>query len=531
MKLEQSSLLQESALIQSKIDIMIVCTHFHGDRSPKIDRDFMQPSAGLHVASLLDPDQCNISLHHEMWHGTMNVSNVKKYDLVFLTGLQKDFDRMRQLAYLFKRKGATIVAGGSICTLFPEFASQFFDAVCVGAVDVVADVLRDYRMGELKKIYYQTEMKISPYRVCYQLLTDSGIITPIHLIEASRGCNFKCDFCTIPAEKARHQVYGVERVLEGIRDSIAAAPRFSVKRLYPAVWFIDNNFANNLAYARELCAALKAEPQLKGWGALVTSDVLSNKDLIQLMADCKCRILFTGLESLDAQFLVQHQKYQNLKNCDSFQENFRYAQSKGILVIYGYLFDPRISDIENMRRQLNNILQMGLPFPNFLSYVSPLLGTPLFWEAVDKGELRPGLRLRDLEGQSIAYNNCRNTDEELMNFSRILFKEPLTLIDTAQFYKTFFKLLLPLLFRHPITWYLHYKNYYRVKHLVKKRSKKVLRNYLGGQDLLDAQYNDYPEDITDEDKQRYFEPIRVTEDNGELAAWLHYYRYRYTPSS
>ncbi len=72
--------------------------------------------------------------------------------------------------------------------------------------------------------------------------------------------------------------------------------------------------------------------------------------------------------------------------------------------------------------------------------------------------------------------------------------------------------ILRLIFHHPITWYLHYKNSYRVNHLVKKRSKKVLRNYLGGQDVLDAQYNYYPSDITFKDKQRYFDPIKVIEE-------------------
>jgi hopanoid C-2 methylase len=50
----------------------------------------------------------------------------------YLTGLQPDFDRMRQLSYFFRRAGAKVVAGGSICTIFPEFSAQFFDAVCSG---------------------------------------------------------------------------------------------------------------------------------------------------------------------------------------------------------------------------------------------------------------------------------------------------------------------------------------------------------------------------------------------------------------
>jgi hypothetical protein len=97
----------------------------------------MQPISGLHVASLIDPQRFDVRLYHEDWHGPFNPFQGEKYDLVFLTGLQPDFDRMRQLAYFFKRGGAKVVAGGSICTMFPEFAAQFFDAVCAGGVDSV----------------------------------------------------------------------------------------------------------------------------------------------------------------------------------------------------------------------------------------------------------------------------------------------------------------------------------------------------------------------------------------------------------
>ena len=95
----------------------------------------------------------DVRLHHEDWHGPFDPARCAGYDLVFLSGLQPDFDRMRQLSYFFRRSGATVVAGGSICTSFPEFATQFFDVVCAGGVDSVRDVVADYLGGSLKPIY------------------------------------------------------------------------------------------------------------------------------------------------------------------------------------------------------------------------------------------------------------------------------------------------------------------------------------------------------------------------------------------
>ena len=42
------------------------------------------------------------------------------------------------MKYFFRRSGATVVAGGSICTSFPEFAIRFFDVVCAGVDDALA---------------------------------------------------------------------------------------------------------------------------------------------------------------------------------------------------------------------------------------------------------------------------------------------------------------------------------------------------------------------------------------------------------
>jgi len=114
----------------------------------------MQPISGLHVASLVDPRHFDVRLHHEDWHGPLDPERCLGYDLVFLSGLQPDFDRMRQLSYFFRRSGAIVVAGGSICTSFPEFATRFFDVVCAGGVDSVPEVVADYlrsRRGRRRK--------------------------------------------------------------------------------------------------------------------------------------------------------------------------------------------------------------------------------------------------------------------------------------------------------------------------------------------------------------------------------------------
>ena len=190
--------------------VLIICTHLRRDRSKAADRDFLQPLAGVHIGSCIDHARHEVELHHEMWHGPYDTSGIApgQHDLVFLTGLQQDFDRMRQLSYHFRRAGAKVVAGGNMCTLFPHFAAQFFDAVCEGGVEAVFEVMRDFEAGGLQPVYRGPRQGAGGFPVAYHLLAKAGIDVPLHLLEASRGCSFTCSFCILPAERNSHLAYG-----------------------------------------------------------------------------------------------------------------------------------------------------------------------------------------------------------------------------------------------------------------------------------------------------------------------------------
>jgi hypothetical protein len=342
-----------------KPHILVLCAHLHEDRARKQDRDYLQPMAGLHIGSLVDRRKYRVTLYHEMWHGPYATAAIRprEFTIVFLTGLQMDFDRMRQLAYFFKRAKAPVIAGGSMCTLFPDFARQFFDVVCAGGVDCVIDVMRDYENGALKPIYYSPQSNIRDYRLDHRLMEDAGIRVPVHFIEASRGCSFKCDFCSIPAEGATHAVYDLSTIAHNIDDSIASSRRFSIKRLYPMVWFIDNNFSNNRAHLRQVCRYLSEDGRIRMWGALVTQDVIRDHELVKFMAASKCRGVFVGIESFDVDFIKAHNKWQNMKGSTSLIADIEFAESLGMLIDYGYLFDPRMTTVERMKAEMRFILQ------------------------------------------------------------------------------------------------------------------------------------------------------------------------------
>lgn len=461
-----------------------------------------------------------------MWQGPYDprAPEAVRYDLVFLTGLQQDFDRMRQLSWFFRRIGAIVVAGGNICTMFPEFAAQFFDSVCVGGVEAVFDVMRDYEDGRLQPIYRARARRVGAYPIAYHLLAQSAIDLPLHLIETSRGCSFSCSFCVLPAEGSRHAAYAMADVQRAIDCALATAPRRSFRRLFPLLWFIDNNFSDNPRHLREVCAMLAQDRRVRGWGALVTQNTLRNRELIRLMAAAKCRALFAGIESFDRDFLKASRKLQNLSKHQSVVDDIVFAERQGIVITWPLLFDPRSSSIEGTKELLRNIARAGrIPLPCFFSFVSPLAGTALFWESVAAGELRPGMRLRDLDGETLAFCKTREAPGAIAEFARLAFFAPHRLLPRRLVLWNILRRMIRARCTAPLSWILAFKTSARMLTKAAVYASEP-RSHLGGEDRLDPQYCEYPEGISDRDRERYFAPLPITDAAGGAAEWLLPYR-------
>ncbi|KFC75672.1 Methyltransferase [Bosea sp. LC85] len=480
----------------------------------------MQPIAGLHIAALIDAERFDVVLYHEDWHGPFDPAHCSKYDLVFLTGLQPDFDRLRQLSYHFRRSGATVVAGGSVCTLFPEFARQFFDVVCAGGVDCVRDVTSDYLAGSLRPIYRSPIAQISDYTVDYSLLRKSGINPTTHLAETSRGCSFKCSFCVIPSEVGVHVSHGLASFKASLESALASSPRFSMRSWYPMVMLLDNNFSDDRAHMLAVCELLRDHPKVRGWGALVTQNVVQDRALIETFAASKCVGLFVGIESLDAGFLRRYNKTQNLGRRQNVIDDVAFAEGHGIAVGYGYLFDPRYQTAAEMQQAMEAIAENPLmPMPTYLSVVAPLAGTQLFWEDLESGRLAPNLRFRDLDGETICYAQLAEPAQPIVAFLERIFRRPWTVVGRMRILLKTLRRLRHSRSFNPMRWYIIASASFHC-FTWSKSSPARPRTYLAGSDTLDPQYGEHPDDLTVEDRVRYFEPIALTDGDGKPSLWL-----------
>jgi hypothetical protein len=483
----------------------------------------MQPISGLHVGSLIDRALFDVRLHHEDWHGPFERAECGGYDIVFLTGLQPDFDRMRQLSYFFRSAGATVVAGGSICTVFPEFATEFFDAVCAGGVDTVPEVIRDFLRGQLQPIYRSAAKSISDYRVDYGLFTRHGINPILHLMETSRGCSFKCSFCVMPNEVGGHATYSLDHFRAGLEDTLASSAPWSFKRLYPLVMLLDNNFSDDADHMLGVTRILAEHPKVRGWAALVTQNVLQDRALIAHLARSKCILLFAGIESLDRDMLRRYNKKQNLSRRHNVIEDVAFAESQGITICYGYIFDHRHQTAAQMEQQIQMLASNPLmPMPVYLSVIAPLAGTASFWDDLRMGHLAPNLRLRDLDGETLAHRKLGDTPEAIVGFIERMFRRPWTVVPRIRILVKTARRIVNARTLNPVRWYVIASANFHC-FIWSRATPARPRTYIAGTDTLDPQYFERPAGLSEADRVRYFEPIFLTDEHGAAAPWLRPY--------
>ena len=338
----------------------------------------------------------------------------------------------------------------------------------------------------LKPIYRSPITRVDEYPVDYGLLRRSGINLKVHLLEASRGCSFRCSFCVIPAEAGGHATYDLAAIVNAVDSAIATSPRLRFRRWYPIVLFLDNNFSDDRGHMLAVCELLRKHSKVRMWGALVTQNVLRDRDLIRRLAASKCRALFVGLESFDRAFLRKFNKKQNLGR--DVLDDVAHAEAQGIVIGYGYLFDPRYQTVAQMERQMRMIARtdaLSMPI-----YLEPGLAAHRHGSVLERslrGRLRLDLRLRDLDGETIAYAALADTQENLSAFVDRLFRRPWEIVGRRVVLRKILRRIVAARTLNPIYWYVLAASSLHCFVWARAYPSRR-RSYLAGEDVLDPQY-------------------------------------------
>ncbi len=369
--------------------VLVVNCYFPEVREPlRLTHEIPNALAPVLLAAELHPERCEIRLHNEVSDGFLELyapDLLAWPDLVVFTGLTTTLDRMRQLTAYFRTLNPRVViaAGGIAVRALPGWAAKFFDYACTGDVEEIRDVIAE-ALGPA----YVADDPVPRYDL-------ARWIGRVGYAESTRGCTFRCGFCSVTADGRRFRALG----LDAFRRQIVTQGRRDLLVLTDNQFYGHDRafFLERLALLRELRAA----GYFRWWHAFVTDAFLWDDENLALAREAGCLSLFVGVETFDEAWLRRVNKTQN--NRVTQADLARKCLDAGIVFQYGLVFDPTERTLAEMHRELTLICDNPeLPAPNFIFMCIPFPGTPLLHDRLRRGLILPRTRLRDLEASTLS---------------------------------------------------------------------------------------------------------------------------------
>jgi Radical SAM superfamily len=476
-------------------------------------RGVLQPQIGPLIAALL-PEGVDIDIVNDTWE---DPDWRRHYDLLFISCLHSDFDRARQIAHYWRRRGAKTVLGGNLASTFPQLVTPYFDAVVIGDPETtVPRIWQDFTRGALQPLYvagpYDPAQTPTPR---YDLVLGKQPM-PIG-VETSRGCPFSCEFCALTALGTRYQVRPPASVIRDIEAARACQHRFAFWPRRNIAGFYDNNIGGGKRELRALCDAL-ASVHLY-WGVCIGFNMLRDEDMLARLARAGCRCLFVGFESFNSATLDDLGKRQN--SITEVRAAIERCRRQGILVMAGLMLSPSTDDIAYIDSIPERLRDCGLHVPTYVAFETPFPGTPHFARLAAEAEpaFLPNALLRDFNGYTLVMRPRHATTEEFIAaYKRVVgrvFAPSARLrklaLDAAGFLRRGH--LIPLV-------------YDAVELATERPDLPPARNYLAGLDIAPPEYDGrVPLAAVDFDSSAHrhavLEPTKVTDADGRvLPIWL-----------
>jgi radical SAM superfamily enzyme YgiQ (UPF0313 family) len=297
-------------------------------------------------------------------------------DLVAITTWTINSRLAYQIADRFRARGVPVIMGGPHTFFFSEEAAQHCDAVGIGEGEKIwPQMLEDAANGSLRKFYQagtSLELQNLPFPR-YDLLDLKKYISfKAFAVQTSRGCPFRCDFCS------ERFYLGQEYRYRPVGDVIAELKYGRIKN----VFFADSTFAGKKSHTMELMEALI--PLKLRWSALWSSNLCRDQRFLDCAKRSGLLHLNIGLETIDRKTLADMNK--RINKVAFYKEIINNMRQRGISYSFNFVFgyDTEHEGISDLT--LSFLRENKVPVAYF-NILTPHFGTPLYDRMHSEGRL------------------------------------------------------------------------------------------------------------------------------------------------
>jgi anaerobic magnesium-protoporphyrin IX monomethyl ester cyclase len=195
-------------------------------------------------------------------------------------------------------------------------------------------------------------------------------------VETSRGCTMPCTFCSINGMYGSNfRCYGIERVVDDLKELKGRGTQ--------SVLLVDDNITLEPARFSRLCEAI-VEQGLDSMEFLVQASVagiVADPQLIPLMARANFRLVFLGIEAVQAKTLEHFQKGDiRLKT----EQAVRLLREHEIAVMGGFIIGNPNDGRAEVREVFRAARRLRIDLP-YIQCVTPYPGTRMRAELLEAG--------------------------------------------------------------------------------------------------------------------------------------------------
>jgi radical SAM superfamily enzyme YgiQ (UPF0313 family) len=326
-------------------------------------------STGLLLVASLTPGSVEIKIIDENFD---TVDYDEPFDIVGITAMTQQATRAYRIAGQFRRRSVPVVMGGIHATMLPHEAKLHSDHVIVGEAEALwPRFISDFLKGDAEPFYRKKNGKPVDIRQTpiprYDLLDSKNYNTIWP--QTTRGCPYNCNFCvasSIYGRSYRHKT--VEQV---IKELVVIRKTWK----FPTICFADDNMFVNKSYAKSLIKEIM--PLNLSWAAQSDISIGEDDQLLEMLFDSGCQVLYIGLESISEKNLnridPRNWKLNQLHKYPRLLENI---QAHGVGVHGSFMVGLDHDDPDTFRRVADFIIDNNL-FGGSISILSPYPGSRL----------------------------------------------------------------------------------------------------------------------------------------------------------
>jgi len=350
---------------------------------PVVGKRANMPVACLPLLAALTPGEHQVTLVDENVEA-VNWERLARADLVGVTGMSVQRQRMHEILTELKRRGKFTVVGGPWVTVQEDYFGDLADVIFIGEADESwPHFLADWKQGRHQRRYEQaekTDMTTLP-TPRFDLLKMRHYL--FGSVQFSRGCPFQCEFCDIIV------TFGRRPRLKTSAQFIAELEALRAQRIDIA-FIVDDNLIGNKKAVKGLLRDLVAYQQANGYPfdffTEASLDLAEDDELLRLMVDANIISVFIGIESPNEKSLRETKKFQNVRPVGTLAERVHTVQKAGIEVWCGMIlgFDNDDGTIFEAQRQFLKEARIASVMIGMLHAIPK---TPLHARLAEEGRL------------------------------------------------------------------------------------------------------------------------------------------------